>query len=176
MSRSLVVLLAACGALALAGAKGCASADQADAARARRADFHALCPLNVAHPAVVPVFDARRWSELLAGARTVPPPYNKDATDFRRDMIVVVALANTPTPMTKAALDSEHPARFDEASGLLSLRLAVQTTPLAAGRVGATVVGEPCLIAWLPVRSGVREVVASTTGDETIARWKAPGR
>lgn len=146
----------------------------APAAAPVRADFHALCPLAVGHPSLTPVFDMARWNAVLAAARTSPPPYAAGATDFTRETVIVVALPRTPTPTTNAHL-APGAAVFDAAAGRWTLGLVVERRTVGPGQVGVTVVGEPCLVAWLPARTGVREVVAREVSGGVIARWsRAP--
>jgi hypothetical protein len=134
-----------------------------------RADFHAICPFTLAAPSVFAVLDGKRWEKALSAARTVPPPYEVGATDFRRESIVVVSLRHTATPITQAALNVKRPERFDPASGTLTLWYDVQQTPVKEGEAATTVIGEPCLITWVARRSGLRRVVARTSDGKYIA-------
>ena len=141
-----------------------------------RADFHAICPFTAVPPSVFAVLDGKRWRSVLSAARTVPPPYEAGATDFRRELIVVVVLPHTSTPITQAALNAKRPQRFDPASGTLQLWYDVQQTPVRQGEVATTVVGEPCLVTWVAHRSGLRQIVARTTDGRRIASTQVGGK
>jgi hypothetical protein len=164
---------------ALAGAVAalcCAAAAPALAEQAKkdgsavpRADFHAVCPFTVASPSVFAVLDAKRWQNVLAAARTVPPPYEAGGTDFKRESIVVVVLPYTSTPITQAALNAKSPERFDAKTGTLSLYYDVKMEPVKPGEVATTVIGEPCLITWVARRSDVLQIIARTTDGRYIA-------
>jgi hypothetical protein len=147
----------------------CLAAAPALQAALPRADFHAICPFAAAGPSVFAVLDSKRWQKVLSAARTVPPPYEAGATNFRRESIVVVALRHTSTPITQAALSAKRPERFDPESGTLTLWYNVEQTPVKEGEVATTVVGEPCLITWVARRSDLRRIVARTSDGRYIA-------
>jgi hypothetical protein len=134
-----------------------------------RAEFHAICPFTLTAPSVLAVLDGKRWVKLLSAARTVPPPHEAGATNFRRESIVIVALRHTPTPITQAALSAKRPQRFDPESGTLTLWYEVQQTIVKEGEVATTVMGEPCLITWVARRNDLRRIVARTSDGRYIA-------
>jgi hypothetical protein len=147
----------------------CLAAAPALQAALPRADFHAVCPFTVDAPSVFAVLDGNRWQKVLSAARTVPPPYEAAATNFRRESIVVVAMRHTSTPITQAALRTKRPERFDPESGTLTLWYNVQETPVKEGEVGTTVIGEPCLVTWVARRGDLRRIVARTSDGRYIA-------
>ncbi len=55
-------------------------------------EMHEQCPLLVAHPSAHGITTQAQWSQLLAKARMLPPPYEAKDTDFTRQSIVLVAL------------------------------------------------------------------------------------
>jgi hypothetical protein len=134
-----------------------------------RADFQAVCPFTVASPSVFAVLDAKRWQNVLAAARTVPPPYEASGTDFRRESIVVVVLPYTSTPITQAALNAKSPERFDAKTGTLTLYYDVKMEPVKPGEAATTMIGEPCLITWVARRSDLLQIIARTTDGRYIA-------
>jgi len=145
------------------------SAGEKTAADLPRADFHAVCPFSVAAPAVVAVPDARRWQNMLAASRTVPPPYEASATNFRRESIVVVVLPYTATPITHAALYPKRPERFDAKTGTLTLWFDVRMEPVKPGEAATTVVGEPCLVTWVAAHPDLEQIIARTSDGRYIA-------
>ena len=157
---------AVCG---LVAALASASPGKKQAAPLPRADFHAVCPLTTTAPSVVAILDGKRWQKVLSAARTVPPPYEAGATNFRREAIVVVALRHTSTPITQAALRAKRPERFDPESGTLTLWYDVQQTPVKEGEAATTVIGEPCLITWVARRNNLRRIVAHASDGRYIA-------
>jgi hypothetical protein len=138
-------------------------------APAARADFHAICPFTMASPTVIAVLDARRWQSMLNAARTVPPPYEASATNFRRESIIVVALPYTSTPITQASLNPKRPERFDPKTGTLTLWYDIEQHPVKPGEAATTVVGEPCLVTWVPARSDLQQIVTRTSDGRYIA-------
>jgi len=136
---------------------------------AARADFHAVCPFSVASPAVFAVLDARRWQNLLGAARTVPPPYEAGATNFKRESIVVVVLPYTATPVTQAGLSPKRPERFDAKTGTLTLWYDVHMEPVKQGEAATMVVGEPCLVTWVPAHADLEQIIARTSDGRYIA-------
>jgi hypothetical protein len=158
-------LAAACG---LAAVAGYASPGKKHAALPR-ADFHAVCPFTLSAPSVFAVLDGKRWQKMLSAARSVPPPYEAGATNFRRESIVVVVLRHTATPITQGALNTKRPQRFDPASGTLTLWYDVQQTPVKEGEAATTVIGEPCLVTWVAQRSDLRKIVARSSDGRYIA-------
>ena|SRR5688572_15809648 len=167
MRRPLFGAVAAlCG---LAAALASASPGKKQAAPLPRADFHAVCPLTTAAPSVLAILDGKRWQKVLSASRAVPPPYEANATNFRRESIVVVALRHTSTPITQAALSAKRPERFDPDTGTLTLWYDVQRTPVKEGEAATTVIGEPCLITWVARRSDLRRIVARKSDGSYVA-------
>ena len=134
-----------------------------------RADFHAVCPFTVAAPSVLAVLDAKRWNTVLGAARTVPPPYEGNATNFRRESVIVVVLPHTSTPITEAALNPKRPERYDQKTGTLTLWYDVRLRPPGQGEVTTQVVGEPCLVTWVTARTDLQQIVARTSDGRYIA-------
>jgi hypothetical protein len=135
-----------------------------------KGEFFPHCPLLVAHPSVTLVRGKVRWANMLKNARVSPPPFADQSLDFREQHIAIVALPQTPTPQTTAALDAAQPYTFHRRSGRLTLRLLIKEEPPAPGEIRATVVGEPCLVVWLPALRGVREVVAHDVDGNVISQ------
>ena len=160
-------LLAAVAVLACVAAGAAPATDKKESAA--RADFHAVCPFSVAAPAVFAVLDARRWQNLLGAARTVPPPYEASATNFKRESIVVVVLPYTATPVTQAGLSPKRPERFDAKTGTLTLWYDVHMEPVKQGEAATMVVGEPCLVTWVPAHADLEQIIARTSDGRYIA-------
>jgi len=164
-------------ALAIVAALGCScaapgatSADKAaDAIALPHADFHAVCPFTIAAPAVLAVLDGKRWQSMLAASRATPPPYEANATNFKRESVIIVALPYTATPITQAALNTKQGERYDATTGTLTLWYDVQSQPLKPGDAGAAVVGQPCLVTWVTARSDLQQIVARMSDGKYIA-------
>jgi hypothetical protein len=135
-----------------------------------KSEFFGHCPLSVAHPSVTLVRGKVRWANMLSQARTSPPPFGDQKIDFTQQHIAIVALPQTPTPQTSATLDEANPYTYERRKGRLTLNLKVKDEPPAAGEMRAMVVGEPCLVVWLPALRGVREVVVRDIGGSVISQ------
>ena len=143
------------------------AADKADAPALPRADFHASCPFTIAAPAVLAVPDAKRWQGMLAASRTSPAPYEANATNFKREFVIIVALPYTATPIAQAGLSARQAERYDETTGTLTLWYDVKYQPLQPG--DTTVAGQPCLVTWVTTRPDLQQIVARLSDGKYIA-------
>lgn len=156
-------------ALGLAGAVTVAGTASAQGAKnLPRADFFDNCPFTVAAPSVVAVLDAKKWRDVVAASRRTPAPYEAAATDFRKESVFIVALANASNTLTQAALAAKKPERYDDASGTLTLFYDVTTKPASVNDM-ATGVGDPCLVTFTTARHGLQQVVTRAVDGRYIA-------
>jgi hypothetical protein len=134
--------------------------------------FFVQCPLVVAAPSVTLVSTAAAWQQMLAGARTSPPPFVASATSFDKQSVLIVATASTPTPRTQLAVKADA-VTLNTSTQRLRVAVDVSTTPGA--EMGAAVVGEPCLVLWTARMAGATTVRAldAATG-ALIAETRAP--
>jgi hypothetical protein len=143
------------------------AAEKTDAPALPRADFHPSCPFTIAAPAVLAVLDAKRWQSMLAASRVTPPPYEPNATNFKRESVIIVALPYTATPISQAALNAKQAERYDESTGTVTLWYDVKYEPLKPG--DKTVAGQPCLVTWIAVRTDVQQIVARMSDGKYIS-------
>jgi hypothetical protein len=169
-------VIRACSALAVALLGGCAGsaavsnpAGEAAEVPVLRQAVHAQCPLAVAHPSASWLRTRQAWSEMLAQALIVPPPYDPAGTDFERESVVVIALPRTPTPSTQVQLPASRAATVEAASATLRITLAVVPEPRNAGQARALALGTPCVVMWLPALPNVRQLAAHDTEGRPIA-------
>lgn len=134
-------------------------------------DIHNHCPLAVNHPSVLLVRSREVWASMMAKARTVPPPYDAAGTDFGRFSVLVVALPTTPAPTTVVAMPAER-AVVLSGSRRLEVRVKVSELETPPGTLLPTVVGSPCLVAWLQAVGDVEHIVARTTEGKLLAERK----
>jgi hypothetical protein len=121
--------------------------------------FFPQCPLPVAQPSVTWVTTAAAWQQLLAKARTSPPPFVAAATSFDTQRVLIVATASTPTPRIQLAVKN-NAVTVNTATQRLRVNVDVSSTPAPAGEMGAAVVGEPCVVVWTARVASVNTVQA----------------
>jgi hypothetical protein len=136
-----------------------------------RQAFHSFCPFAVEAPSVTWVDNAAAWESLLRNATTVPPPYAAGDVSFANQRLMVVASATTPGPTRNLqVMKAPLAVAYSESAQRLSVRVVEIDTPVAAGMMGTTVLGQPCLVLWLNTTRPVREVLARTTTDKLLGR------
>lgn len=131
-------------------------------------EVHSQCPLAVNHPSVLLVRSPRVWAKMMADAHAVPPPYDAAATDFARQSVLVVALAPTPAPTTLIVVPRERAVLFSLVSRKLEVTLQVIEPTRPPTAMLPTVVGLPCLVAWVPAVGDVASVIARTTDGKLL--------
>jgi hypothetical protein len=156
------LLIAAC--VAAAAASGCtapstpAAAGDTSVAVTQR-QFFSQCPLAVAQPSVTLVTTTAAWQQMLATARTSPPPFDAAATAFDTQSVLIVATASTATPRTQLAVKN-NAVTLSSPAQRLRVKVDVSTTAAQPAEMGVAVVGEPCLVLWLARVPGVKTVQA----------------
>jgi hypothetical protein len=152
-----------------AGEQGGAKAAAGRVVAVMRHEVHEQCPLLVAHPSAHAVTTLSQWAQLLANARTLPPPFDASRGDFSRNTIVLVALPTSSRPAW-VALAGPDAVRSSEADQRVDMTLRIERPVDGADTQRAAVMSSPCLLAWLPALPGLRDVVARSTSGEVIAR------
>lgn len=133
-------------------------------------DIFSQCPLAVAHPSVLLVRARDVWARMLAEARTAPPPYDAGATNFGQRSILIVALPSTPAPTTVVSLPKEG-AVFWADQRRLEVRVSVAEPLTPPGVMLPTVVGSPCVVAWLRALDNVDQIVVRTVDGKVLAEF-----
>lgn len=134
-------------------------------------EVHSQCPLAVNHPSVLLVRSREVWAKMMVEARTVPPPYDAASTNFGQFSVLVVALPSTPAPTTVVSLPGER-AVVLSGSRRLEVRVKVTEPETSPGTMLPTVVGSPCLVAWVRAVGDVAHVVARTVEGRVLAEHK----
>ena len=166
-----IVGITACGVLPFGAAGGPGGAQPAPGrvVAVVRHEVHEQCPLLVSHPSAIAVTTQAQWTQMIANARVLPPPYDAARTDFTRNTIVLVALPASARPAW-IALAGPDAVRYREAEQRVEMALRIERPVDSADTLRAAVMSSPCLIAWLPALTGLREVVARSGGGDVIAR------
>lgn len=134
-------------------------------------DIYGQCPLAVDHPSVLLVRSGEVWARMMAQSRTAPPPYDASATDFEQFSILVVALPLTPAPTTVVSLPQKSAVAWAN-SRRIDVRVNVTQPPAPPGAMLPTVVGSPCVVAWVRALNNVAHVVARTAEGKVLAERK----
>lgn len=149
---------------------GCATSQPASLElSAQRHEIHAFCPLAVAHPLATLVRSAPAWRQMLDQARTLPPPYAVEETDFSRTSILVVALPSTPAPTTEVRLPAHGAFLLSSAGKRLDVTLEVNEMPRQPGTALPAIIGSPCAIVWLPQVKDVEQLTVRNSTGRPIA-------
>jgi hypothetical protein len=109
--------------------------------------FFEQCPFGVAQPSLTLVTNQLKWRQMLANARTAPPPFDATATSFDTSSVLILATRATGTPRTRLWVRNDAFAP-DTATRGLQLGIEVSAVRPAAGDIEVTVVGMPCLVIW----------------------------
>lgn len=122
----------------------------------------AMCPWDGGEPGVTHVHDRPGFEALLGQAGLEAPRVAGWKPDFGRDHIVLVAVGPRPSAGYRVEwIDAtQHGER---------LRGRVEIRPPSSGDMSATVIIQPCVIAWLRA-PGAREVEVfdARTGDPLL--------
>jgi hypothetical protein len=137
------IALVGVGALGCAGHPGSAQSKFAVLDR----QFFDLCPLGVPQPSLTLVTDRLKWRQILASARTAPPPFDASATTFDTISVIILATRATATPRTRLWVRDDA-ITLDKAARRLRLDIQVSEVRPDPGAVELTVVGMPCLVIW----------------------------
>lgn len=164
--------------IALAGsiALGCVSRSSGTDLRLAVVDrqFFAQCPFAVQQPSTTLVTDRSKWQQMLANARTAPPPFEASATAFDTNSVIIFAARATATPRTRLWVGADA-ITLDAAARKLRLDVDIVDMRPAAGELELTVVGMPCLVIWTSRVVGVDRIEArnAATG-ELLVEVRAP--
>ena len=136
--------------------------------------FFEQCPFCVAQPSLTLVKDQLKWRQMLASARTSPPPFDAIATTFDTKSVLILATRATATPTTRLwAGDDAFTLNPDTRD--LQLGIDVREQKPAAGEAIVAVVGMPCLVIWTSRVIAARRIEArdAATG-ELLADVREP--
>jgi len=109
--------------------------------------FFSQCPFGVPQPSLTLVTDRLKWQQILASARTAPPPFDASATTFDTNSVIIVATRATATPHTRLSIKDDAIA-LNPGARSLQLDIEVADVRPALGEIELTVVGMPCLVVW----------------------------
>lgn len=136
--------------------------------------FFAQCPFAVAQPSLTLVTTQSKWLQLLANARTAPPPFDAAATSFDTNSVLILATRATATPRTRLWVENDA---FTLSANTRSLQLGIEVSELrpAVGEIEVAVVGMPCLVIWTSrvIAEGRVEARDVATG-ELLAEAREP--
>lgn len=162
--------------LAAFGVLGCST--PSEVAPLKLAIFHKQffdqCPFGVPQPSLTLVTDLAKWQQMLASARTSPPPFEASAARFDTNSIIVIASRAMATPRTKLWVKDDAVTLV---AGARRLRLDIEVAEVRPppGSDEVTLVGLPCLVIRTSRVTGVdwieaRDAVTGTVLVETRVR------